>query len=170
MIVSLSIIRSNWRLLRDHRLRFVIPLVLISLLFSCTRHPHSTSNHLYEILVNGKRILVEVASTYEERKQGLMYRDKLGKDSGMLFIFPQEKQLSFWMKNTKIPLSIAFIDSRGEITQIDSMTPYSTTSHTSKDQVKYALEMEDKWFSKNRIAVGTKVDFSSRISSINESE
>lgn len=88
----------------------------------------------------------------------------------MLFVFPQEKYLSFWMKNTKIPLSIAFISNSGEITQIESMKPHSPTSHTSKARVKYALEMKDKWFDKNEITVGNKVDFSSKIFNINASE
>jgi hypothetical protein len=120
--------------------------------------------------VSGIPIQVEVASTYEERKLGLMHRDKLKKDSGMLFIFPQEKYLSFWMKNTKIPLSIAFINKNGEITQIESMTPHSLTNHTSKVRVKYALEMGDKWFSKNGITVGGKVDFTSNLFNINVGE
>ena len=88
----------------------------------------------------------------------------------MLFVFPQEKYLSFWMKNTKIPLSIAFISNSGEITQIESMKPHSPTNHTSKARVKYALEMKDKWFDNNEITVGSKVDFSSKIFNINASE
>ncbi|KHE93534.1 MAG: hypothetical protein SCABRO_00706 [Candidatus Scalindua brodae] len=84
----------------------------------------------------------------------------------MLFIYPQEQNLSFWMKNTKIPLSIAFINSEEIITQIDSMTPYSLMSHTSKEKVKYALEMEQGWFSKNGIEVGNKVDLSPEIRSL----
>ncbi len=163
MIVFLPIMRSNRSLLRGYRLRYALPLLLIALLCSCTKHVPSSSNHLYEIVLDGKHIQVEIALTHEERKLGLMHRDKLAKDSGMLFIFPEEKYLSFWMKNTKIPLSIAFINSRQEITQIESMTPFSPTNHTSKVMVQYALEMEDKWFSKNEITVGSKVDFSPKI-------
>jgi hypothetical protein len=70
------------------------------------------------------------------------------------------------MKNTKIPLSIAFINSIGTITQIDSMAPYSLTSHTSKDKVRFALEMEEDWFRKNRITVGSKVDFPPEIKNL----
>ncbi|GJQ60316.1 MAG: hypothetical protein SCALA701_31170 [Candidatus Scalindua sp.] len=120
--------------------------------------------------MDGKQIRVEVASTHEKRRLGLMHRDKLNKNSGMLFIFPQEKYLSFWMKNTKIPLSIAYINNRKVITQIESMTPYSLTNHTSKDRVKYALEMEDKWFSKNGITVGSKVDLTSNLLNMNVGE
>lgn len=74
------------------------------------------------------------------------------------------------MKNTKIPLSIAYINNRKVITQIESMTPYSLTNHTSKDRVKYALEMEDKWFSKNGITVGSKVDLTSNLLNMNVGE
>jgi uncharacterized membrane protein (UPF0127 family) len=95
-----------------------------------------------------------------------MFRDALDKDHGMLFIYPQEKNLSFWMKNTRIPLSIAFINSKGIITQIDSMTPYSLMSHTSKEKVKYALEMEQGWFRKNGIKIGSKISLSPEIRSL----
>ncbi len=95
-----------------------------------------------------------------------MFREKLDKDQGMLFIYPQEEYLSFWMKNTNIPLSIAFINSNGEIAQIEAMSPYSLISHTSKDKVRYALEMEEGWFKKNGIRVDGKVNFSSEISKI----
>jgi len=159
-----------YRMIRSSQLQFLFPLVLISVLCSCTKQTQSSNNRLYEITINRKPLQVEVASTYEDQKSGLMYREKLNKDSGMLFIYPQEKYLAFWMKNTKIPLSIAFINDNGVITQIESMTPYSLTNHTSKERVRYALEMEDKWFRKNGITVGSKVDFSSEINKINVSE
>ncbi|MEZ6176449.1 MAG: DUF192 domain-containing protein [Candidatus Scalinduaceae bacterium] len=163
-------IRNNKQLLRSSHLQFLFPLVLISALCSCTKQTQSSNYRLYEITINRKPLQVEVAATYEERKSGLMYREKLNKDSGMLFIYPREKYLAFWMKNTKIPLTIAFINDNGLITQIESMTPYSLTNHTSKERVRYALEMEDKWFMKNGITVGSKVDFSSEINKINVSE
>ena len=95
-----------------------------------------------------------------------MFRDALDKDHGMLFIYPQEQNLSFWMKNTKLPLSIAFINPDEIITQIDSMAPYSLMSHTSKEKVKYALEMEQGWFRENGITVGSKVDFPPEIKNL----
>ena len=88
---------------------------------------------------------------------GLMNRDALGSDDGMLFIFPQEQILSFWMKNTLIPLSIAFIKIDGRIVQINSMKPYSLDSHFSHEKVKYALEMNDGWFTKHGVDVGDLV-------------
>ena len=74
---------------------------------------------------------VELATTFEEQILGLMYRDKLEENDGMLFVFPREKVLSFWMKDTRIPLSIAFIQADGRIIQIESMKPYSLDTHVS---------------------------------------
>ncbi|MEK6622871.1 MAG: DUF192 domain-containing protein, partial [Planctomycetota bacterium] len=96
--------------------------------------------------IDGLDLSVELAVTPEEQMAGLMNRDALGSDDGMLFIFPQEQILSFWMKNTLIPLSIAFIKIDGRIVQIESMKPYSLDSHFSHEKVKYALEMNDGWF------------------------
>ncbi len=137
-------------------------LVLTSMLWSCSSHSNLPDN-TYEINIHDKKPRVEVAFRQKERTIGLMFRDKLDNDHGMLFIYPQEHNLSFWMKNTRIPLSIAFINSSGTITQIETMAPYSLTSHTSKVKVRFALEMEEGWFRKNGITVGGKVDFPSEI-------
>lgn len=107
--------------------------------------------------VDGQELAVELAITPEEQMVGLMNRDTLGGDEGMLFVFPQEKILSFWMKNTAIPLSIAFIKVDGRIVQIESMKPYSLDSHFSHEKVKYALEMNDGWFTKHGVGVGDLV-------------
>jgi uncharacterized membrane protein (UPF0127 family) len=138
-------------------------LVLASMLWSCSSHSNISDNITYEINIHDKKPRVEVAFRQKERTIGLMFRDKLDNDHGMLFIYPQEQNLSFWMKNTRIPLSIAFINSSEIITQIEPMAPYSLTSHTSKAKVRLALEMEEGWFRKNGITVGSKVDFPSEI-------
>ncbi|MGQ3685617.1 MAG: DUF192 domain-containing protein [Candidatus Loosdrechtia sp.] len=97
---------------------------------------------------------VELAITPEELASGLMYRDKLEDNKGMLFVFPKERFLSFWMKNTPLPLSIAFVKSDGRIVQIESMKPYSLDTHLSKEKVMYALEMKDGWFTINKVKEG----------------
>jgi len=132
----------------------------------CSDHSPISNKNTYEIKIDNKTSHAEVAFTQKGRTIGLMFRDELDKDHGMLFIYPQEKNLSFWMKNTRIPLSIAFINSKRIITQIDSMTPYSLMSHTSKEKVKYALEMEQGWFRKNGIKIGSKVSLSPEIRSL----
>jgi uncharacterized membrane protein (UPF0127 family) len=132
----------------------------------CSNHSPISNRNTYEIKINDKTSHAEVAFTQKGRTIGLMFRDKLDNDHGMLFIYPEEQNLSFWMKNTKIPLSIAFINSKRIITQIDSMAPYSLMSHRSNEKVKYALEMEENWFRKNGLTVGSKVDFPPEIISL----
>ncbi|MBI2560412.1 MAG: DUF192 domain-containing protein [Planctomycetes bacterium] len=115
------------------------------------------------LTVGEKEIHVEVADTPEKQEKGLMSRDKLEKDHGMLFVFPEETYLSFWMKDTKIPLSIAFIKSDGWIAQIEYMKPYSLEPHNSEMRVKYALEMNDGWFKENNIKIGDKIKIQSSL-------
>jgi len=155
-----------FRIVKNSYFRNLLILVLTPTLWSCSSHSNITNNVTYEININDKKPRVEVAFRQKERTIGLMFRDKLDSDHGMLFIYPQEQNLSFWMKNTRIPLSIAFIDSSGIITQIEPMAPYSLTSHTSKAKVRFALEMEAGWFGKNGILVGSKVDFPPEIKNL----
>lgn len=158
---------SSSRVVRSRYFYTFFLLLLTPILYNCSKYSSIPNDYLYEIKIGDKSIHVEVAATQKKRTLGLMFRDKLEEDHGMLFIYPQEQHLSFWMKNTKIPLSIAFINSNGEITQIESMTPYSLINHASKDRVRYALEMEDGWFRKNGVKGGSKVRFSSEINKIN---
>jgi hypothetical protein len=158
---------SSFLVIRNNYLQTFFLLALTLILYSCSKPSNITNNKIYEIKINDKSIHAEVVSTQKERMLGLMFREKLDKDHGMLFVFPQEQYLSFWMKNTKIPLSIAFINSNGKITQIEAMNPYSLMDYVSKEKGKYALEMEESWFRKNGIKVGSKVNFSSEIGKIN---
>jgi uncharacterized membrane protein (UPF0127 family) len=91
---------------------------------------------------------------------GLMGRTHLGKDEGMLFIFDTEGYHAFWMKNTPIPLAIAFIDKEYKIVKITEMKPLTLDSHPPPQPILYALEMEKGWFSSNGIKVGDVVRFS----------
>lgn len=109
------------------------------------------------IHVAGIELEVEVAITPEEHMLGLMYRNTLEDNGGMLFIFPKEEILSFWMKDTRIPLSIAFIKANGRIVQIESMKPYSLNTHVSGEKVKYALEMKEGWFKAHEVKEGDTV-------------
>lgn len=114
-------------------------------------------NRLVPIQVAGIGLEIELATTPEELTLGLMYRQNLGDNEGMLFCFPKEKQVSFWMKDTHIPLSIAFIKADGRIVQIESMEPYSLDHHVSREKVRYALEMNDGWFQAHKVKVGDMV-------------
>jgi len=112
------------------------------------------------LYIHQKEIWVEVARTPEERSLGLMGRKSLGKDEGMLFIFETEDRHSFWMKNTLIPLSIAFIDRDRRIVWITDMKPLTLDSHVPPKPILYALEMNKGWFSAHGIKVGDAIRFS----------
>jgi uncharacterized membrane protein (UPF0127 family) len=112
---------------------------------------------LSQLAIKGKKIRIEVVRTEEEKARGLMFRDSLGIDEGMLFVYEKEEFLSFWMKNTPLPLSIAFIDQKGRIVDIQDMAPFSLRIHTSARPARYALEMNRNWFQKNGIQVGDVV-------------
>lgn len=100
------------------------------------------------------RIQAEVASTPKAREVGLMFRTYLPTDDGMLFIFERNDFHCFWMRNTKIPLSIAFIGDDGKIINIENMSPMTEDHHCPLGQVRYALEMNQNWFTKKSIGVG----------------
>jgi hypothetical protein len=112
------------------------------------------------LYVKQMEIWVEVAKTPEERAKGLMHRKHLAKDEGMLFIFEAEGYHGFWMKNTLIPLSIAFLDKEGKIVRISEMKPLTLTSHDPPQPILYALEMNMGWFAAHGIKEGDVVRFS----------
>ncbi len=110
-----------------------------------------------ELAVNGQRLIAEVATTDEERMTGLMHRFSLQRDHGMLFVFKEPQPLAFWMKNTYVPLSIAFIGSDGRIVNIEDMAPQTETTHPSRGLALYALEMKKGWFAEHGIGTGAEV-------------
>lgn len=107
--------------------------------------------------INQSIVQAEVANTEATRSQGLMYRQSLAPNSGMLFVFDYVMPACFWMKNTPLPLSIAFITEAGTISNIEVMHPFDTTSVCPSMPVKYALEMEQGWFAKQGIHAGDVV-------------
>ncbi len=110
------------------------------------------------LTINGHKITAEVATTPDERATGLMNRFSLQPDHGMLFVFEKPEPLSFWMKNTYIPLSIAFIDGGGRIVNIEDMAPQTETTHWSRGPALYALEMRKGWFVERGIKAGDRVE------------
>ena len=99
-------------------------------------------------------IRVELARSIREMSKGYMGREHIPEGTGMLFMFKRDEKLSFWMKNTPTPLSIAFINSNGEIREIRNMTPFSRESVNSSEPVRYALEVPQGWFERNNIGTG----------------
>ena len=102
-------------------------------------------------------ITAEAATTNQSRTVGLMHRERLAPNHGMLFVFDDKAQQCFWMRNTIVPLTIAFIEDDGTILQLADMAPKSEASHCSQRPVRFALEMEQGWFGKRGIAPGAKV-------------
>ena len=111
------------------------------------------------LTIGGRRLLVEIAATPDARACGLSNRQSLPQNQGMLFIYPAPQPLVFWMKDTRIPISIAFIDKTGRIVSIQKMTPLQTeTRYRSPRPAPFALEVNQGWFEKQKIQVGSKVD------------
>jgi uncharacterized protein len=111
-----------------------------------------------ELKIKNHKLKVEVAATAQTRTIGLMNRFSLAPDSGMLFVFPQSEQLGFWMRNTFIPLSIAYVDSKGVILNIMDMKPKDESTHPSKGPAMFAIEMKQGWFKDKGIVAGDKVE------------
>ena len=109
------------------------------------------------VKVGAHPLRVEIAASDPQRMQGLMYRKKLGRDDGMLFIFDEPAYQSMWMKNTLIPLSVAFIDGEGRILNILDMEPQTLETHTSAGPALYAIETNKGWFEENRVKPGETV-------------
>ncbi len=110
------------------------------------------------ITINGIEVVVEIADCDQSRAQGLMQRVTLDEDRGMLFVFEESATRSFWMKETYIPLSIAYLDEGGSITNIEDMAPLDLSSVRSTVPARYALEMNEGWFERNGVRAGDQID------------
>ena len=110
------------------------------------------------LAITGNKLTAEVAATNAERMQGLMHRRMMPENRGMLFVFTDVSRHAMWMENTFIPLSVAFIDRDGIITNIEDMKPHTEDSHPAAKPVRYALEMNLGWFAKRGIKPGAKIE------------
>ena len=115
------------------------------------------------LTVGGEAFDVELAVTPEQRRQGLMFREQLGEREGMLFVFEEEQAVSFWMRDTPLPLSIAFIDARGVIVHVADMVPYSEAPVPSRYPVRYALEVNKGALARAGVEVGDVVELPDRL-------
>lgn|GEM_PF-394423 len=115
------------------------------------------------VVLRGRRLVVETVQSPDKIERGLMFRDSIPQDHGMLFVFSNPHVLSFWMKNTKIPLSVAFLDENRKILNIRDMEPLDEkTRHRSKGPGLYALEVNRGWFDRNGIKEGDVATFLQR--------
>jgi hypothetical protein len=132
--------------------------IALLLFLACAPSAASSDLPTRILTINGHSVTAEVAATAEHRATGLMHRFSLRPDQGMLFVFEKPEPLGFWMKNTFIPLSIAFIAEDGRIVNIDDMTPQTETTHRSKGPALFALEMRKGWFAEHGVKAGDKVE------------
>ena len=103
------------------------------------------------------QLSAQVAQTPEQRQIGLMFRKEMPQAEGMLFVFEQPSQQCFWMKNTILPLTAAFVADDGTIVNLEDMKPQTTESHCSLKPVRYVLEMNQGWFAKKGVKAGFKL-------------
>jgi uncharacterized membrane protein (UPF0127 family) len=103
------------------------------------------------------QVTAEVARTPADRARGLMGRKSLPPNSGMLFVFEEVERQCFWMRNTPLPLTIAFIDDAGAIVNFADMEPFSDEPHCSAKPVRFALEMERGWFKQRGVLIGDRI-------------
>ncbi|WP_341678513.1 DUF192 domain-containing protein [Niveibacterium sp. SC-1] len=103
------------------------------------------------------RIDAEIAATPAERERGLMFRENMPPNRGMLFVFDEEGRHCMWMKNTPLPLSVAFLDAGGRILNVEDMRPRTEDSHCAAGDARYALEMNDGWFKQRKLAAGAQI-------------
>jgi uncharacterized membrane protein (UPF0127 family) len=109
-----------------------------------------------KLWLGSKEIAAEQALEPNEIQTGMMFRKEMGENEGMLFVFTKPQRVSFWMRNTLIPLSCAYIDGNGTVLEVHDMKPLDETPiEAASDQVQYVLEMKQGWFQRNNITPGT---------------
>ncbi|MFP4373404.1 MAG: DUF192 domain-containing protein [Spirochaetaceae bacterium] len=149
---------SEARSQRNRRSLALLLFLPAAVLVSCAAADDSPAGlPTAELRLGGSTILAEVAATPESRREGLMNREELARDRGMLFVFPDTDYRSFWMKNTSIPLSLAYIREDGVITGIHELEPFSLESVESRTEVKYALEVNRGTFERLGVKAGDRV-------------
>ena len=134
-------------------------LFLLLLMSSAAQEANRIILEIIPLDESSRRVCVEaeIAASVDERAEGLMWRKEVPDGSGMIFVYPRDERMSFWMKNTLVPLSIAFIDSRGVLREILDMKPQDLTPVKSGGYRRYALEVPQGWFAKNGIAAGSSL-------------
>ncbi|HEY9193085.1 MAG TPA: DUF192 domain-containing protein [Methyloversatilis sp.] len=131
----------------------ILPGLLLTCLFAVAQAQAPT----LDLSVGLYRIQAEVAATQKMRMTGLMRRTEMAAGAGMLFVFTERQKHCMWMRNTLIPLSVAFIDEQGVIINIEDMQPQTDTAHCAGGPARYALETNAGWFAARKITAGTRI-------------
>lgn len=149
----------------ETRLRSILPFVYFVFLVACARD--DTTPHQYQVTVadadSTRVVQVEIAATPQQRQQGLMWRQELDPDWGMLFLFPADSGGGFWMRNTYVPLDIAYIGVDGTVQDIRAAEPLDETVLTPSKPYRYVLEVNQGWFARHGLGVGAKVTLSANL-------
>ena len=137
----------------------LLAILLAAATFTCPAQTQAQPElPITKLAVGGKSIRTEIADEEHERATGLMFRKELADDAGMLFIMPQTGPVAFWMRNTEVPLTIAYIAPNGAIMELHDLEPHNERPVPSSfPHIAYALEMPRGWFTKNNIWPGERV-------------
>ncbi len=138
-------------------LRALVALPLLAVALLCSAEDGQPKLATTRLSAGIHNIQAEVAQTPDQREIGLMYRKAMAANEGMLFAFEEPGQQCFWMKNTLLPLSVAFVADDGTIVNLDDMKPLTLDGHCSTKQVRFVLEMNQGWFAKRGIKAGEKL-------------
>jgi uncharacterized protein len=133
-----------------------IALFLLTLLPAAVGHAQNLP--VTDLSVGFHRVEAEVAYTFDTRAKGLMHRKAMAPNHGMLFIFPQMARHCMWMRNTLLPLSVAFLDEQGRILNVEEMQPQTENNHCAAGPARYALEMNAGWFQAKGMMAGTAIN------------
>lgn len=135
----------------------IMKRILFCCLLPCSISVAQVQAPTLDLSVGLYRIQAEVAATEKTRMTGLMHRTEMAADAGMLFVFIERQKHCMWMRNTLIPLSVAFIDEQGVIINIEDMQPQTDAAHCAGRPARYALETNAGWFAARKIAAGTRI-------------
>lgn len=147
-----------------------LPLLCIGLLTLSACEPKTQTNAeptpapasadtYFPLTLDGTTLHLQIALSPSEQARGLMYRESLEKDHGMLFVFDQPGPRAFWMRNTKIKLDLAYLDATGTVQEVHKLYPYSETTVPSRSQaVQFVIEMNRGWFNANALGTGAQLD------------
>jgi len=123
----------------------------------------------FSIHVDGHPVRMQLAILRPEMERGLMEKRELGREDGMLFVYLRPQRMSFWMRNTYVPLDIGFFNAKGELVEIYQLHPLDETPRAShSDQLQFALEMNQGWFKANNVRPGSRLDMKALVQALHE--